>query len=114
MITTINTLRKSVFAIASGLILLSAASSASAAGYPAYLEDDLIAVCQAIHANEPRALKNAVRNSGVSLKALIKGLRCNGDDMMTFAERHKSFEAGELLARRLKISEGTFAARARR
>lgn len=111
MTTFTQTVRKSAIAISAGLVALATSISASAADYPLYLEDELLAVCHAIHADDTRALKKAVRNSGLSLKVLNKGLRCNGDDMVTFAERHEAMETSDLLARHLRLTEGTLTAR---
>lgn len=111
MTTFTQTVRKSAIATSACLALLATSVSASAADYPLYLEDELLAVCHAIHTDDTRALKKAVRKSGLSLKVLNKGLRCNGDDMVTFAERHEAMETSDLLARRLRLTEGTLTAR---
>lgn len=86
-------------------------SNAIAATYPGWLENSLVSVCHAIRKDDTRALKNAVRDSRVSLKVLHEGLVCNGEDMMSFAERHRAMDTSELIARRLKLQDETLTAR---
>ena len=81
------------------------------AGYPAHLEGDLIKICTAIRDNRTSRLQMAVRSSGLSYRQLQKGLVCNGDDMLTFAAKHKAGATGQLLTRRLGMRQTLTASR---
>lgn len=87
------------------------ASSANANSYPLYLEDDLVKICEAIRDDNARDLRRAISDSGVRVKALHKGLLCNGEDMLTFADRHVAVNASELLARKLGVENRTLTAK---
>ncbi|QPG05073.1 DUF3718 domain-containing protein [Salinimonas marina] len=81
------------------------------AAYPAHMEGDLIKICTAIRDNRIGRLQMAVRHSGLSYRQLQKGLVCNGDDMLTFAAKHKAAATGQLLTRRLGIRQTLTASR---
>jgi len=83
-----------------GLVL--GASAAHAERYPKEMENDLIAVCEAIQDNNRLALKRAVKKSRVSYVNLYRGLVCNGEDMLTFARSHNAAETSKFLVRRVR------------
>ncbi|GEM_PF-183456 len=84
-----------------GLTLLTATiASASDTKVPAYMEKDLLSVCEAIQENDVRDFRRHVENTGVSVRALQKGLRCNGMDMTSFAVFHKAADTATHIAKR--------------
>ncbi|MBU3022052.1 DUF3718 domain-containing protein [Aestuariibacter sp. A3R04] len=85
--------------------------SVSAESYPTHKTDELVKICEAIRDDNTTKLRFAIRDSKIRVKALQEGLRCNGDDMLTFADRHDATQSGDLLARRLRLSERTMTAR---
>lgn len=98
-----------------GIAVLTAGSFTVAglaqAAYPAHMESDLVKICTAIRDNKPLRLQMAVKDSGVSYRALQKGLVCNGDDMFTFAEKNQAHASSALLAKRLRLTKSMMAAR---
>ena len=67
---------------------------------PVYLEKDLVNVCEAIQKNDVRNFRRHVENTGVNIRALQKGLRCNGMDMTSFAIANNAAETATLIAKR--------------
>ncbi|MEW9799325.1 DUF3718 domain-containing protein [Alteromonas sp. CYL-A6] len=77
-----------------------AAVPAMANTYPVQIENDLVAVCDAIKDNSLQSLRKAVKQSRLSFRDLNEGLVCNGDDMLSFATRHNATFAADLIVRR--------------
>lgn len=67
---------------------------------PAYLEKDLLNVCEAIQKNDVRNFRRHAENTGVNIRALHKGLRCNGMDITSFAIANNAAETATLIAKR--------------
>ena len=87
-----------------GITLSLTTTAASAGSYPAELEDDLIAVCEAIKSDSRLKLHRAVKETGLNVKNLHEGLVCNGQDMLTFAATHNATETAQHIARRVNAS----------
>ena len=94
-----------------GLTLSLGATAAQAGGYPKEMENDLIAVCEAVKSDRPLALHNAVKSTGLSLRDLHEGLVCNGEDMITFALTHNAVKNGALIARRVNAEPNVLTAK---
>ncbi|MFT6898766.1 MAG: cytosine/adenosine deaminase-related metal-dependent hydrolase [Paraglaciecola sp.] len=62
------------------------------------LEKSLVNICEAIRSNSRIKLHVAIKNSGISVKRAMKGLVCNGQDPLTFAQLNGSDKTGKLLA----------------
>ena len=73
--------------------------------FPAHLEAKLVEVCQSIQTNSRMRLHMAVKRSGLSYAALYKGLKCNGQDVMTFAATSNATTNSDFLARRMTRSQ---------
>ena len=97
--------------MAGSLMAVLFSASVTAASYPIHKTDDLVKICEAIQDDNTTKLRFAIRDSKIRVKALQEGLRCNGEDMLTFADRHNATQSGDLLARRLGLSDRTMTAR---
>ncbi|NMH59347.1 DUF3718 domain-containing protein [Alteromonas ponticola] len=69
-----------------GLTMTSASVSAKSVPYEAELKK----VCYAIASGNKLKFNRAVKNSRIKFRQLNKGLRCNGQDMLTFAGNYNS------------------------
>ena len=94
-----------------GITLALSASLANANGYPESIEKDLVAVCEAIKEDNRLALHKAVKRSRISYKDLHKGLVCNGQDMLSFAQSHDATSTGDYLARRVNANNSVLTAK---
>ncbi|MDO6565529.1 DUF3718 domain-containing protein [Alteromonas sp. 1_MG-2023] len=94
-----------------GATLALAASLANANGYPESSEKDLVAVCEAIQDDNRLALHKAVKRSRISYKDLHKGLVCNGEDMLSFAQSNNAISTGDYLARRVNAEKSVLTAK---
>jgi hypothetical protein len=94
-----------------GITLALSASLANANGYPESIEKDLVAVCEAIKEDNRLALHKAVKRSRISYKDLHKGLVCNGQDMLSFAQSHNATSTGDYLARRVNADKSILTAK---
>ena len=81
------------------------------ASYPKYLESDLVRICTAIRDNKSFQLHMAIKKSGLTYRAVEKGLVCDSMDTHTFAQVNKADATGDLLARRLKYDRTLTASR---
>ncbi|QCZ94404.1 DUF3718 domain-containing protein [Salinimonas iocasae] len=81
------------------------------ASYPKYLESDLVKICTAIRDNKSFQLHMAIKKSGLTYRAVEKGLVCDSMDIHTFAQVNKADATGDLLARRLKYDRTLTASR---
>ncbi|MCF2947785.1 DUF3718 domain-containing protein [Paraglaciecola aquimarina] len=69
-----------------------------------YTEQKLVKVCEAIKSNSRIKLDSAIKDSGISAKALGKGLVCNGYDPVTFAIASGAKTNAKFLANRTSLN----------
>jgi hypothetical protein len=81
------TLKTTLLAAVATLSLL-ALSSPSYAAMDPYLEKSLISVCKAAKSNSVLKLTQTTKSYRLKTKTVALKLMCNGDDVITFAERH--------------------------
>ncbi|MFQ3198203.1 MAG: cytosine/adenosine deaminase-related metal-dependent hydrolase [Paraglaciecola sp.] len=62
------------------------------------IEKSLVNICEAIRSNSRIKLHLAIKNSGLNVKRMMKGLVCNGQDPLTFAQLNGADKTGKLLA----------------
>lgn len=96
--------------ILAALVMAFSTGSVMAQGYPLEMENDLIAVCEAIKGDSRVKFKRAVKATGLDLKTLHAGLVCNGQDMMTFAASNGAANTSRLIANRLNLQDTTLTA----
>jgi len=65
------------------------------------LEKSLVNICEAIRSNSRLKLLAAFKDSGLSVRHAMKGLVCNGQDPLTFAQLNRADKTGKLLAVKL-------------
>lgn len=87
------------------------ATAAQAGGYPKEMENDLIAVCEAVKSDSRLKLDRAVKATGLSMRDLHEGLVCNSEDMITFALTHNATKNGALIARRVSAEPSVLTAK---
>jgi hypothetical protein len=63
-------------------------------------EAHLVKICEAIKSDSKIKLHIAIRNSGISTKAISEGLVCNGYDPVTFAIVNKAQSTAKFMARK--------------
>ena len=94
-----------------GMTLSFTATAANAGSYPVELEDDLVAVCEAVKSNSRLKLHRAAKATGLNMRDLHEGLVCNGQDMLTFATTHNASETAQHIARRINADPGVLTAK---
>lgn len=65
-----------------------------------YLENRLTNVCEAVLTDSPNKLRRAVKESGISYNALMRGLKCNGMDPITFGLKNNATVSAQYFASR--------------
>jgi hypothetical protein len=83
--------------LSSGILL---AGSVQAKNIDKNTEAHLVKVCEAIKSDSKISLYKAIEDSGISAKALGKGLVCNGYDPVTFAIVNNAQNTAKFMARR--------------
>jgi hypothetical protein len=94
-----------------GMSLSLTITAASAASYPRELENNLIAVCEAVKSDNRLKLHRAVKATGLNMKNLHTGLVCNGQDMLTFAITNGADVNAQHIARRINASPSVLTAK---
>lgn len=67
------------------------------------LERKLVQVCEALRSDSKLQLNRVIKNHGFSYRSIAQGLRCNGDDAITFALNNNANETANLMARKTSI-----------
>ena len=94
-----------------GLSFSFIASAAQAEDFPIEMEDQLVAVCEAVKSDNRLKLNRAVKATGLNYRDLHQGLVCNGEDMLTFAATHGAEKTGALIARHANTSQAVLTAK---
>ncbi|MCW8092797.1 DUF3718 domain-containing protein [Alteromonas sp. ASW11-130] len=92
---------------AGGLTLSSASVSAKSIPYEAELKQ----ICYAIASGKKFKFNRAVKDSRISIRALNRGLLCNGQDMLSFAGNYNSPSMYALVERRTGAKKRTLTAK---
>lgn len=100
-------LRRYTTIVLAGITLSFVSAAASAEDYPLNLENELIAVCEAVKSDSKLKLNRAVKATGLNIRDLHEGLVCNGEDMLTFAATHNALNTQSLIAKRVS-GKGSF------
>lgn len=81
-------------------VLIGALSSPAAAQTSMNLFGDDLALlfCSHVLSNDSNAFRNKLRGHRLRIRDIYPRIRCNGDTMIQFAERHGSLEIGRLIA----------------
>ncbi|MFQ3237479.1 MAG: hypothetical protein ACI9C4_003065 [Paraglaciecola sp.] len=69
------------------------------------LEKSLVNICEGIRSNSRIKLHVAIKRSGLSVRRVMKGLLCNGQDPLTFARLNRADKTGNLLAARVSAND---------
>ena len=94
-----------------GITLSLTATAANAGSYPVELEDNLVAVCDAVKSDSRLMLHRAVKATGLNMRDLHEGLVCNGQDMLTFAVTHDASQTAQHIARRINAGPNVLTAK---
>ncbi|MEM0910308.1 MAG: DUF3718 domain-containing protein [Pseudomonadota bacterium] len=79
--------------------------SASDTHFPAYFEKKLVHVCEAIQDNKVNRFKRHVKRTGIKLRDLQEGLRCNGMDITSFAVANSADKTALYIAKKTGQNE---------
>jgi len=82
-----TTFKKTLLALAASLSVLAMSLPSQAAMTP-YLEKSLIEVCKAAKSNSVIKLNNTTKSYHLKTKTVALKLMCNGEDVISFAERN--------------------------
>lgn len=83
---------------------------ANAAIAPA-TEKDLVRICEALQSDSRLKLHKAMKKSRITYRTIAKGLVCNGQDAITFAQNHGATNTAELMARRGNVDKDSMVAK---
>lgn len=100
-----NVIRRISLSLATATLLAAPMVQAKSQVFPSHLEATLVEVCQAIKSDSRVKLHSAIKRSGLSYRAIHKGLKCNGVDIMTFASVSNAMKNSDFLARRMTRSQ---------
>ncbi|MCV2884799.1 DUF3718 domain-containing protein [Aestuariibacter sp. AA17] len=89
---------------------LTAASTASAAIDPS-TERVLVKVCKALKTDNQARLRHVLKRNHLGYRQIAEGLRCNGQDALTFAMSHGAEGSAYYLARKANIDMSTLVAK---
>lgn len=67
------------------------------------LEKSLVRICEAIKSDSRIRLHVAIKDSGIDVRRIMKGLVCNGQDPINFARSNRANKTGQLLAARVNV-----------
>ncbi|MFT6249706.1 MAG: hypothetical protein ACJAZQ_002925 [Cognaticolwellia sp.] len=87
--------------ITAGILL---AGNAQASNLDSVTENNLVKVCEAIKSDSTLKLHTAIRNSGITIKAISNGLVCNGYDPVTFAIVNDAKNTAKYMAKKSNIN----------
>ena len=101
-----NKLQKSAVFLTTGLALLGASSSANA--MDKYVETALIDTCRSALTDRPYKLRKTVDSYHMKMRSVALKVMCNGDDIISFAERYGADRTAARLQRsigKVKITD---------
>jgi hypothetical protein len=93
-----TTFKRTLLAVAASLPLITVALPSHAAMDP-YLEKSLINVCKAAKSNNLLKLIKTTKYYNLKTKKVALKLMCNGEDVISFAERHGADKTAAKLQR---------------
>lgn len=82
-----TTIKTTLIALATAVPVL-AFSLPSQAETMSYMETALVDVCKAAQSNKVFKLKSTIKSYHLQNKTIALKVMCNGDDIITFAEKH--------------------------
>ena len=94
--------------ITSGILL---AGNAQASYIDPVTESKLVKVCEAIKSDSIFKLNTAVRDSGVAMTQIAKGLVCNGADPVSFALANDAEKTAKYIAKKGNVNHQDFLAK---
>jgi hypothetical protein len=71
----------------------------------------LVKVCEAIKSDSKLRLNRAIKNSGITAKAISEGLVCNGYDSVTFAIVNNAQNTAKFMARKSGVDYASLLAK---
>ena len=86
--------------LTAGIVL---AGSAQASYIDPVTEGNLVKVCEAIKSDSVIKVNVAVRESGLGMKQIAKGLVCNGHDPVSFALVNDAEKTAKFMARKSNL-----------
>ena len=93
-----NKLNKTLVAIVASVPVLTFSLSSQAA-MSSYMETALVDVCKAALNNKVRQLNETTKSYNLKDKIIALKVMCNGDDIITFAEKHGADKTAAKLQR---------------
>ena len=86
--------------LTAGILL---AGGAQANSFDKNIEANLVKICEAIKSDSKLKLRHAIEISGINVRAISKGLVCNGYDPVTFAIVNKAQHTAKFMARKSDV-----------
>lgn len=99
-----NTFKKTLIALAAVTPVL-AFSLPSHSATSTRVENALVEICKAAKSNKVYKLNAAVKSYGLQHKTVATKVVCNGDDIITFSEKHGAQKTAAKLQQSIKTSE---------
>lgn len=93
---TMTTIKTALFALATATPVL-AFSLPSQAATMSYMETALVDVCNAAQSNKVFKLKSTIKSYHLQDRAVALKVMCNGDDIITFSEKHGANKTAKAL-----------------
>ena len=82
-------------------LTLGCASFDSAAAMGPYMKDALVNICKAVKTDKMLRYTSTVKYYRLNDKIIAENLMCNGDNVITFAEKHQAYKIAARLNRSL-------------
>ncbi len=97
---TMTTIKTTIIALATAVPALAFSLPSQATTSP-YMDTALVEVCKAAQSNKVFQLKSAIKSYHLQNKTVALKVMCNGDDIITFAERKGATKTAATLQKSL-------------
>jgi len=94
-------MKAKLFSLLLAPVLLTSLSFSSQATMTPYMKSALVEVCQSVKSNKLSHYTSTVKSYRLNKKVIAQHLVCNGDDVITFAEKHHAYRTAANLKKTL-------------
>ena len=99
-----TTFKTTLIALATAVPVLAFSIPSHAAASSADVETALVEICEAAQSNKVHKLNSTLKSYGLQHKKVALKVVCNGDDIITFSEKHGAVQTAAKLQQ--SISKG--------
>lgn len=97
-------MKKVLFGLVVGSLALSTSAFAQSP-MPKSLEKNLIEVCEAVKSDNKLRLTRTLRQNHLTFRQVAKDLKCNGQDVVTFARANEASDNADYVEHRAHLAD---------